>query len=410
MRILMLSAEYPPNMVGGLGKHVESLSHALAALGIEVVLVTPRDRGGVPEETPAEGLTVYRIEISPGRTGSLLSDTEAMNGELLRAAEEIIARTGPVDLIHAHDWLVASVAKQLKHLWHAPLLVTIHATERGRYQGELPSELSRKINEIEDDLIKEAWRVIVTSYFMAHELVAFFGTSNDKLDVIPNAVSTAPYDCLSRPELTEFRRQFAADDETIVFYVGRVVYEKGLQVLVAASPQVLTYSPKTKFVIAGRGPMADELRLQADRLGVGQRFYFTGYINDEDRDKLFVVSDVAAFPSLYEPFGIVALEAMAARVPVVVSAVGGLTEVVENHVTGILAVPNNPDSLAWAVIHTLSRPDWSVARVENAYRRVIEQFSWPHVAQQKKAIYERVVKECEQDDWCRDATKEGRDG
>lgn len=406
----MLSAEYPPNMVGGLGKHVESLSHALAALGIEVVLVTPRDRGGVPEETPAEGLTVYRIEISPGRTGSLLSDTEAMNGELLRAAEEIIARTGPVDLIHAHDWLVASVAKQLKHLWHAPLLVTIHATERGRYQGELPSELSRKINEIEDDLIKEAWRVIVTSYFMAHELVAFFGTSNDKLDVIPNAVSTAPYDCLSRPELTEFRRQFAADDETIVFYVGRVVYEKGLQVLVAASPQVLTYSPKTKFVIAGRGPMADELRLQADRLGVGQRFYFTGYINDEDRDKLFVVSDVAAFPSLYEPFGIVALEAMAARVPVVVSAVGGLTEVVENHVTGILAVPNNPDSLAWAVIHTLSRPDWSVARVENAYRRVIEQFSWPHVAQQKKAIYERVVKECEQDDWCRDATKEGRDG
>lgn len=406
----MLSAEYPPNMVGGLGKHVESLSLALTVLGVEVVLVTPRDRGGVPEERPTTGLTVYRVEIPPGRTGSLLSDTQAMNDELMRAAEGIIAATGPVDLIHAHDWLVASVAVRLKHLWHVPLLVTIHATERGRYQGELPSELSRKINEIEDELIKEAWRVIVTSYFMAHELVAFFGTSNDKLDVIPNAVDTSPYDGLHRAELAEFRRQFAADDENIVFYVGRVVYEKGLQVLVAASPQILTYSPKTKFVIAGRGPMADELRLQAERLGVGQRFYFTGFIADEDRDKLFVVADVASFPSLYEPFGIVALEAMAARVPVVVSAVGGLTEVVENHVTGILAVANNPDSLAWAIVHTLSRPDWSAARVENAYRRVIEQFSWPHVTQQEKRIYQRVVEECAADPWCRGASKEGQDG
>lgn len=390
----MLSAEYPPNMVGGLGRHVESLSLALTELGVEVVLVTPRDRGGVPEERPMDGLTVYRIEIPPGRTGSLLSDTEAMNDELARAAQAIIAATGPVDLIHAHDWLVARVARHLARRLPAPLLVTIHATERGRYQGELPSELSRKINEIEDELIRDACRVIVTSYFMAHELVAFFGTSNEKLDVVPNAVSTAPYDGLKRSDLLEFRRQFAADDEAIVFYVGRVVYEKGLQVLVAAAPQILTYSPKTKFVIAGRGPMADELRLQAERLGVGQRFYFTGYIADDDRDKLLVVSDVAAFPSLYEPFGIVALEAMAARVPVVVSAVGGLTEVVENHVTGILAVPNNPDSLAWAIVHTLSRPDWAAARVENAYERVIEQFCWPHVAQQKLRAYNRIIQEC----------------
>ena len=402
----MLSAEYPPNMVGGLGKHVESLSYALAALGIEVVLVTPRGaRGGAPEEVPVQGLTVYRVEISPGRTESLLSDTQAMNDELVQAAAEIIERTGPVNLIHAHDWLVASVGIKLKHLWRKPLLVTIHATERGRYQGELPSELSRAINDIEAELISEAWRVIVTSYFMAHELVAYFGVSNDKIDVVPNAVSTAPYDGLRREELVDFRRQFAADDESIVFYVGRVVYEKGLQVLVAAAPQILTYTPKAKFVIAGRGPMADELRLQAERLGIGPRFYFTGFIADDDRDKLFVVSDVAVFPSIYEPFGIVALEAMAARVPVVTSAVGGLTEVVENHVTGILAVPNNPDSLAWAVVHTLSRPDWAAARVENAYRRVCEQFNWERVAEQKKGIYDRIAEECKTNDWCRGGVK-----
>ena len=200
-------------------------------------------------------------------------------------------------------------------------------------------------------MIGEAWRVIVTSYYMAHEVVEYFGVANDKLDVVPNAVSTAPYQNHDPAALRDFRRRFAADDEALVFHVGRIVYEKGLQVLVAAAPIILSHVPRVKFVIAGRGPMVDELRLSADRLGLGHAFYFTGYISDEDRDGLYQVADVAVFPSLYEPFGIVALEAMAARVPVVVSSVGGLTEVVENHVTGMTAYPGNPNSLAWAIIH-----------------------------------------------------------
>ncbi len=423
MRILMLSGEYPPNMVGGLGKHVNALAPALAEQGVEIHLVTPRDRGGEEFERPNHNVTVHRVTIPQPPVGSLLSDTQAANWELARvgealaerfhaadcrsvaehpddpASEALRARRHGFDLIHAHDWLVAFAAVHLKHLWKVPLVATIHATERGRHQGGLHADLSWAINDVEASLAAEAWRLIVTSYFMAHEMVSCFGVANDKLDVVPNAVNVAHYERPDPEALREFRRRYVSDDQKLVFHVGRIVYEKGLHVLVDAAPEILWHVPNTKFVIAGRGPEVDNLRLQADRLGVGDNFYFTGFVTDRERDWLYQVADVAVFPSLYEPFGIVALEAMAARVPVVVSAVGGLTEVVENHVTGMTAEPGNPRSLAWAICHTLLRPDWAAARCENAYRRVIENFNWERVARQTRDIYARVIEEREHTDW-----------
>lgn len=399
MRVLMLSSEYPPNMVGGLGKHVDALAPALVAHGIEIHLVTPRDRGGEVYETTAPGLHVYRVDASSGATRDLLADTQAINIELKRMGEELSRHVGGFDLIHAHDWLVASSAIALKNLWKTPLLATIHATERGRHGGELYSDLSRTINQIEDELCNEAWRIIVTSYYMAHEIVTFFGEPNDKIDVVPNAVRTVPYEGFGRLELQEFRRRFVADNEYLVFHVGRIVYEKGLHILIDAAPSILAQVPNTKFVIAGRGPLVDELRLQAERVGVSAAFYFTGFISDHDRDRLYKVADVAVFPSVYEPFGIVALEAMAARVPVVVSSVGGLTEVVENHVTGMTALPGNPGSLAWAIVHTLAHPEWSKARVENAYRRVLDNFNWDLVASKTRDLYARIIEERQRTVW-----------
>ncbi len=399
MRILMLSNEYPPNVVGGLGKHVEALVPALAACDVEVHLVTQRDREGAPKEVIAPNLTVYRVDVPPGNVGAPLSDTQAANWELAQFSDMLGPQVGGFDLIHVHDWLVAFAGIRLKHLWRIPLLATIHASERGRHQGELYTELSRAINEVEDELCMEAWRVIVTSYYMAHEIVAYFGEPYDKIDVVPNAVSVAAFDAYDGNDLRAFRRRYVADDEFLVFHVGRIVYEKGLHILVEAAPAILAQMPGVKFVIAGKGPMVDELRLQARRLGVGDQFYFTGFIDDLERDRLYKVADVAVFPSLYEPFGIVALEAMAARVPVVVSGVGGLMEVVENHVTGITALPGHAGSLAWSILHTLAHPEWSSARVENAYRRVIEHFSWEAVASQTREIYARVIEERHHTQW-----------
>jgi glycogen(starch) synthase len=132
---------------------------------------------------------------------------------------------------------------------------------------------------------------------------------------------------------------------------------------------------------------------------VGEKVLLTGFISDDDRDKLFKIADCAVFPSLYEPFGIVALEAMAARCPVIVSAVGGLQDVVEHNETGIVVYPNNVDSLAWGIVHTLQHPKWSAARVENAYRVVRERYNWEHIARTTAEVYRQVIAERRVVDW-----------
>jgi glycosyltransferase involved in cell wall biosynthesis len=181
--------------------------------------------------------------------------------------------------------------------------------------------------------------------------------------------------------------------------VGRVVYEKGLHVLVRAMPLILAQQPAAKVVIAGKGPEVNALRSLAWSLGVGEKVLLTGFITDEDRDRLFKIADCAVFPSLYEPFGIVALEAMAAKCPVVVSEVGGLRDVVRHGETGITVYPDDPGSLAWGILHTLQHPEWSAARVQNAYRTVREEYNWERIARMTADTYRRIIDERTVTDW-----------
>jgi glycosyltransferase involved in cell wall biosynthesis len=164
-------------------------------------------------------------------------------------------------------------------------------------------------------------------------------------------------------------------------------------VLIRALPEVLDRQPSAKVVVAGRGPELESLRSLAWNTGVGEKVLFTGFIADEDRDRLFKVSDCAVFPSLYEPFGIVALEALAAKCPVVVSEVGGLKEVVQHAETGITVYPDDPGSLAWGILHTLQHPKWAAARVQNAYRVVREQYNWERIASLTAGVYRQVIAE-----------------
>ena len=153
------------------------------------------------------------------------------------------------------------------------------------------------------------------------------------------------------------------------------------------------------LVIAGTGGMLGHLRDRARELGVADLVYFTGFIPDEVRDRLLRMADVAVFPSLYEPFGIVALEAMAARTPVVVSNVGGFAEIVRNHETGIVVNPDSVESLTWGILHTLNQPDWAAARVANAYEVVTTEYNWNNIAQRTLEVYRRVRGERERADW-----------
>ncbi|MHB1413613.1 MAG: glycosyltransferase family 4 protein [Chloroflexota bacterium] len=394
MRILMLSWEYPPHMVGGLGKHVVELLPALEREGIDVHVVTPGWVGGERRERVSERVVVHRSD-TPGNVEQFdfYVNTQRTNSLLTEAAKRVIAEEGPFDLIHAHDWLVGFSAIALKYSHNLPLVVTIHATEWGRGHGNLYSDMQRAIHTTEWTLAYEAWRVIATSGYMANEIMTIFTAPHDKIDVIPNGVDTTRLDELEGQDLGDLRARYALPFEKIIFSVGRMVLEKGFQVLVDAAPHVLRAIPEAKFVVAGTGPSLGYLKQRADENGLGPKFYFTGFVADEVRDGLLRLADVAAVPSLYEPFGIVALEAMAAKAPVVSTSVGGLGEVVQHNETGITVYPNDPGSLAWGILHTLQNPYWARLRAENAYRMVVEEYNWQVIAQKTAMVYERVVSE-----------------
>lgn len=398
MRVLMLSWEYPPHTVGGLGKHVADLIPALAAEEVEVFVVTPMLRGGPASETAVPGACIMRVTPPYTNGHGDIHTVEQTNLTIEQAACALADQIGGFDLIHNHDWLTARAAIALKQDWRIPLVATVHSTERGRRQGTLGDDHARYIHNVEWSLTYEAWRVIVCSQFMAAQMTEYFGTPPDKIDVVPNGVYIPSNPFADDTERLDFRRRFAADDEKIAFYIGRIVYEKGLHVLLDAWIQVCAQM-KARLVIAGSGPYLNNLRVQAETLGIQDRVLFPGFISDKDRNCLYHVADVAVFPSLYEPFGIVALEAFAAECPVVVSHTGGLMEVVRPHETGITVYPGSAGSLAWGILHTLQHPNWSRIRVANALREARDNYNWRHIARATIAVYNQIYEEWQESGW-----------
>ncbi len=398
MRVLTLTWEYPPHIVGGLGRHVAELAPALAARGVDVTVLTPRFDGGAADSIEAPGLRVVRVDMPP-TLQSLQPDTVSQGNQwLLQRARELVGPSAEFDLIHAHDWLTAHVSLALKHAWQLPLVVTIHATERGRHCGWLQGSQSRQIDYLEWQLTYESWRVIVCSEFMREHLRVGFATPTDKISIVPNGIRSQLDPFGSTAARRAFRRRYAADSQQLGLYVGRLVYEKGIQVLLRAWRRIRD-RVDARLVIAGSGGYFEELHSLAVDLGVADATMFAGFISDEEREQLYRVADVAVFPSLYEPFGIVALEAFAANCPVVATRAGGLGEVIKPHETGILVDPDTSEGLSWGILHTLQYPDWARARAANAMREVQSRFTWPRIAEDTVTIYERVLAEQRVSGW-----------
>ena len=288
-----------------------------------------------------------------------------------------------------------------------PCFPPIHATEFGRNNG-IHTEMQKYINRCEWELQFESWRVIVCSGFMRGEVEYALKTPSEKIDIIYNGVDSGDFDFpFEGQERAHFRERFAAPNEKIVFFIGRMVREKGAQLLIEALPRLRFQYHDAKLVIAGGGDRS-HLENLARYSGMIKHVYFTGRVSDADRDRLYRVADVACYPSLYEPFGIVALEAMAARVPVVVSNAGGLPEVVEHDVTGTVTYAGDPDSLAWGVARVLKNPDFANRMADAAAERVETIFNWNVIARQTKAVYERVWNDYKGSDFARAAEGAGK--
>lgn len=390
MHILVLTPEYPPNIVGGLGQHVAELTTALADKGVAVTVLTalrPNDSGKEREEQ--QNLSVQRVKDHAPAALNFSEEVVQRNIALMQAALQLTAEGRRFDLVHAHDWLTAHAARAIKHALRIPLIATIHATEFGRYGG-LFNDLQRHISDIEWWLAFEAWRVICCSRAMHAELQRVFQVPSDKLSVIPNGVSLAPKSA-DRGQIQAVRRRYATDHERLLFFVGRLVHEKGVDILLRALPHVLASHPETVLVVAGRGPERDRLNALAHDLGVAARVRFAGYISDDDRNTLYQAADAAVFPSRYEPFGIVALEAMALGAPLIASGAGGLAEVVEHRQTGLLFQPGDPRSLAEQLIVALDSPSLCRAMAQRARQVTIEQYSWSRIADRTLDVYRSVL-------------------
>ena len=395
MKILVLAWEFPPRIVGGISRHVAELYPEIVNLGHEVHLMTV-EFGQAPRYEVVDGIRVHRVPV--GASHDFFHWVINMNQSMGQHGGKLLQEDGPFDLIHAHDWLVSDAAIALKHLFKLPMIATNHATEFGRYNG-LYNETHYYIHNKVAQLACEAWRVIVCTHYMRQEIARVFHCDWSKIDVVYNGICREKKQPRRELDYWRFRRRFAADQEKIVCYVGRVTYEKGVSLLLAAAPRVISeMGGRAKFVIIGGGN-ADYLKRQAWELGIWHKCYFTGFMEEEDLNQFRQIVDCAVFPSLYEPFGIVALESFAAKVPLVVSDTGGFPEVVQHGKTGIVTYAGNADSIAWGILEILRNPEYAAQLVENAYNDLDRRFSWAKLAEETELIYKRVVQERSQVEW-----------
>ena len=356
--------------------------------GNEVTVVTYKDGDNVKYYENDKGVEVYRVDNYMIRPNNFIDWIMQLNFNMITKVNEIINKNGKFDVIHAHDWLVAYSAKSIKESYNIPLISTIHATESGRNSG-IHDETQRYINDSEWMLTYESSEVIVNSNYMKNEVQRLFGLPYDKINVIPNGVNLQLFSNVNVDY--DFRRQYAMDNEKIILYVGRLVYEKGIQNLIAAMPKILDRYHDSKLIICGRGGMIDELREQVKYLGIDNKVYFAGYCDSKKMQKMYKCADVAVFPSTYEPFGIVAIESMLSGTPTIVSDVGGLNEIVEHGVTGMKSYAGNANSIADSVLALLFDPKLCANISQNAIKKVKENYNWAKITDNTYYVYQLAI-------------------
>ena len=390
MRILHLTWEFPPNRIGGLAEHVYSLSLALASKDNEVHVITPA-YGDMKEYEVIDNIHVHRFYAENIPAEDFPSWVSQINTLFVNKAIDIM-RDKEFDIIHGHDWIVANASIILKHLYRLPLVATIHATEHGR-RGGIYDDRQQFIDFLEKRFAFEAWKVIACSHFMKEEISRVLNVPWEKIEVIHNGVFE-PKD----EEISIKREDYALPHEKIILYVGRHVYEKGLDVLVDAFNLLLKERDDVKLVIVGRGYYTDEVKNRVYSYGIAHKVAFTGFVDDNVRDSLYRLADVVVVPSRYEPFGIVALEGMKFKKVVVASDTGGLKEIIQHDKNGLLFFNANAHSLKDQLNYAL-RDDVKRRIEEEAYNTIKNHFNWYAIADKTLSFYNTIIQEYSNISW-----------
>jgi glycogen(starch) synthase len=389
MRVLHVSWEYPPIVYGGLGRHVQALTQAQARSGDEVTVLTQSSERTLSIDE-IDGVRVIRAPHDPPEVPfteeNLLTWVLGMQTGMMRASADL----GPWDVVHAHDWVVAHAAITVRKLvGSAALVSTIHATEAGRHQGWLPGPLSESIHAIEQWLVHQSDGVIACSQHMRREIEQLFAPDPDRVSVIANGIDLKRW--RSQASHTARARDTHAATGPLVVFVGRLEWEKGAHTLVDAIPRLRRRLPGLRAVIAGRGGHAESLEQQVRARRITGSVDFVGWLPEPELHALIAAADVLVVPSLYEPFGLVALEGASLGTPLAVARTGGLAEFVEDGITGRTFAPGDVAGLASAVVSAIEDTDASRQMAQQARTRLRASYGWSLVASETAEAYGRAL-------------------
>jgi glycosyltransferase involved in cell wall biosynthesis len=383
MRIAMLSWECLHSIcVGGVGVHVTELAAALERKGHEVHVFT-RMGPGQSHYTRIDGVHHHRcpFDLHP----NFVNEVNNMCRSFVHHVFQTENYIGSFDVIHSHDWLAGNALIWIKQERGRKSILTLHSTEYGRCGNNFWAGQSAQIRDQERSSTYWADRVIAVSNHLRDEITWMYEVPHWKISTIYNGVNPRNYDGAIDPAEVKRGYHIGPMDPTILFS-GRLVYQKGADLLVEAIPSVLKFYPHAKFVFAGDGEMRGHVEHRARQLGVAHATRFLGFQGNGTLTNLYKACDAVCVPSRNEPFGIVLLEAWSCGKPVISTINGGPAEFVWHEVNG-LKVYANPDSIAWGIGTLFSNFEWGRWMGQNGRVAVEAAFSWDTIADQALAVY-----------------------
>ncbi len=377
MKIAMIGWEYPPFKAGGLATHCYGITHSLAENGVKIDFYMPKTKQKSYSDNPnLKIVEVGETDIFPydrpdskELAGLFYDAVYRYNDIVVAKIQYNIKKYGKYDLIHCHDWLTMRAGVTLKEKTGLPLIITVHSTEYDRAGWLYPNQW---FIDLERYGMEKADKIIAVSHFTKRVIVEKYGINPDKIEVVHNAVYPIP----------------EGQKKGIVLFLGRLTIQKGAEFFLKAAQKVKEHEPDARFVVAGTGDMLPRLIDQAIHLGISDRVIFTGRLTEEEVKHIYSISSVYVMPSVSEPFGITALEAISAGTPTIVSKTAGVAETFKN----CLKVDFwDTDEMANKIISIL-KYDPLRSTIAQEGKHEIDLFTWNRVATQTIDVYIKVIK------------------